>query len=546
MLKETLIVPILLGAGIAGGGFTPGGGGIGDPVTPDYPHLQVKIDDGIEVGTDVKALQDGAVYYIKSYLNPNYVISLESNNITNGYNVVLSEKYTDPWGGCHKSQMFVAKKETDSYGNDAWSFSPYEYQSMDLKFSDDLEFNDGARDTLSVRNRIEETPFVNMFQTPECSVFANSFRLFPGEDEYDGSFRIGTADIYGDETDFAILDEEIEDGYTKVRKDFYDDEMPEMYHWYFEKAPYIGINVDNVVDLTPEGGHYYGFKISSAGYYTIRVSKPFFLREPNYTANDFIDTSLTLYENGPVLAFANANRDETEEIIEYIYLHPGRNYSIGVGYYNHPGKVCVSVKAVETVYSVTYASDENGKDFRKAGFNFVDDMSDYFMQMNMRNLVNPAADEILTKRDMNNVQRLQNPYFMMVSDEGSQIGKVKLNTNTEISYTDLPSMEGCELALWLSTRSAYNNSCIAYRAAKTKKAHYSIGFKGEVTPELAEMFVEYFWRHYFWEDTLDSAIDRTIFYIARELNVSNQANVSVLHPTIYIRNTSGSITTHQY
>ena len=33
MLKETLIVPILLGAGIAGGGFTPGAGGIGDPGT---------------------------------------------------------------------------------------------------------------------------------------------------------------------------------------------------------------------------------------------------------------------------------------------------------------------------------------------------------------------------------------------------------------------------------------------------------------------------------------------------------------------------------
>ena len=177
MLKETLIVPILLGAGIAGGGFTPGAGGIGDPVMPNFPDMLLTSDDGIQIGTDVKALQDGAVYYIKSYLNPNYVISLESNNVTNGDNLVLAEKYTNQWGGYYTSQMFVARKETDSYGNDAWSFSPYDYQSMVLKFSDDLELNDGARDTLSVRNRIEDGAFVNMFQTPERSVFANSFRL---------------------------------------------------------------------------------------------------------------------------------------------------------------------------------------------------------------------------------------------------------------------------------------------------------------------------------------------------------------------------------
>ena len=545
MLKETLIVPILLGAGIAGGGFTPGAGGIGDPVMPNFPDMLLTSDDGIQIGTDVKALQDGAVYYIKSYLNPNYVISLESNNVTNGDNLVLAEKYTNQWGGYYTSQMFVARKETDSYGNDAWSFSPYDYQSMVLKFSDDLELNDGARDTLSVRNRIEDGAFVNMFQTPERSVFANSFRLFPGSDEYTGTFRIGNSDIYGDETDFAILEDEIEDG-IKVRKDYYDDEMPEMYHWYFEKATPLGINVQNVVEILPEGNNYYQFKVSAPGYYTIKTRKPNFIREPSLNASDFVDTKMMLYENGPVLVFCNHNSDSSVEVIEGVFLHPGRNYGIGLGYVNHPGKVCLSIEAEQTVYSVTYASDENGKDYRKAGYNFVDDMSDYFMQMNMRNLVNPSADEILNKKDINYVQRLQNPYFMMVSEEGSQTGKIKLNANTEISYTDLPSMEGCELALWLSTRSALNNSCIAYRAAKTKKAHYSIGFKGEVTPELAEMFVEYFWCEYFWEDTLDSAIDRTIFYIARELNVSSQANVSILHPTIYIRNASGSITTHQY
>ena len=549
MLKEMLVIPVILGAGIIGGTNGPSKDGIGDKIIPDFPALQMTIDSGIEIGTNVNRLQDGAIYVIKSALDQNYALTLEHDNITNGDNIVLKEKYVSEYTrySAALNQCFVARKETDRFGEDAWSFTPYRKEAYVLKFSEDSDMPGGAKDTLSVRKKIEDDPFIDMRQTPECSVYSGSFRVF-GQSlgfEAPSRFRIGNMDEYGNEFDFAILDDEIEDGVTKVRLDYYDEEMPENYQWYFEKANSLGINVDNVYSIEGDTPIYCDFKVPADGYYTIKVRNANFL-QPELIANDFVDVVMYLYENGPVMCFMNANSEGTDEIIEHVYLNPMNNYSIALNSRNHPGKVVLSVMGYENAYCVTYASDEPGHDFRKVGNDFASDMSNAFMQMPVRNLVNPNANEILNKKDINGKARLQNPYFMMVSEEGSQTGKIKLNATTEIGYTDLPSMEGCEVALWLSTNSAFNNSCIAYRAAKNKKAHNSIGFRGNVTPELAELFSYYFWREYLWEDDLFLGLDRVVQDLARELNVSRYADISILHPIVYTRNPSGSISVTQY
>ena len=420
--------------------------------------------------TPVAEIEDGAVYMIRSTQSPNLYWDLTGGSLSNGTQVQLYE--------CNYShaQKFYIKKQFDMDGYTTYRISPLFAYDKVLRLNKNEEYSKVV---------VGDETYKNDFQ-----LFSDKFIFIPA---IGNPTQFHIAAVCDDVMNWKYTVDSVESGQKIIVRNHASYTLRK-HTWELVKTDYVGLNVGNKTRVEGTNEFRYVARVPRLGRYVIET----------YHCDSYaIDTYLTLKRDSDNTVVATDDESGEWHNAKIVYdFETIEEFSILVrGFNNNERGYCYLVfRPEKTIYfSGTYDYD-NQKCDRVTALNKCKDslkQMGYFLEVQ----ANFKHNSVYSERDWEGKLKIDRDYYVFYghgSNDGTHSAYFDSKNVNWVHKSAIPTLSNTGLMLWMTCYggkepNSGNEHCFAMAAAM-KGADYSLGFRGVVYANQANVFVQEFFK----------------------------------------------------
>ena len=421
--------------------------------------------------TPVTEIEDGAVYMIRSAENPNLVWDLTNGSLNNGTQVQLYDvNYSH-------AQKFYIKKQFEVDGSTTYRMSPLFAYDKVLRLNKNEEYSKVV---------VGDETYKNDFQ-----LFSDKFRFIPVASN---PIHFYIAAVCDDIMNWKYTVDSVECGQKIIVRNHSSFTLRK-HAWELVKTDYVGLNVGNTTLINGKNETRYVARVPYTGRYVVETH--------SFDTNVVVDTYLTLYRDSDGVRVDYSDDDGEGRNAKIVYnFETIEEFSIFVrGYSDNTHGFCYLVLRPEkTVYfSGTYDYD-NQKCDRVTALNKCKNSlgkMGYFLEVQ----ANFNHNSVYSEQDWEGKLKIDRDYYVFYGhggNEGTYSAYFDSKNVDWVRQSVIPTLSNTGLMLWMTCRGGKepdtgSEHCFAMAAAM-KGATYSLGFRGDIYANEADVFVKEFFK----------------------------------------------------
>ena len=445
--------------------------------------------------TNSETLENGAVYFIRSSANNNYLWDMPNGNTDNGTQPILCD-----YNG-FGNQRFILREEAEYENKMYYTIIPLYAPSKTLKIENS---NDNVFLTLSSNNNNSYSNFLS-----------NKFII----EKTNTGYKISTGSSTF--TKYLCVQDNLVQTYNKIEQIECSNPDSNLFcNWEFCKTDSLGLDLLNKVYIDRTSISYFNITPPTLGEYIIETGKCG-LRN--------IDTYLQIYDGNNLIAF-NDDIDGANNRYSKISINFNNYSDLSVrvrGYTtNDIGNIYLVFRPKYPLYfSAMYDYDKNNNDRPSTLESIKESLPNHYIEVQANRGKNAILDFA-----PNGKQKINSEYYVFSGHGFSNASGVEFynGSNSEgaitegLMWDEIPSMNGTKIALWMSCHSARNyfkneniNTQMTSMAYQTTYmgAEYSLGYVGTIYDTTQRDFPKNFFdavQNNSIKDAIDIATEKTI------------------------------------
>lgn len=423
--------------------------------TPTIKQIQ---HAGSNSFTYANNIEDGEIYFIRSYQDDNKVFSIAGNSYSSGSKIQVASSVG------YAYQRFIAKKIYDSFGQNSFQLIPLNNQLRNL--------------AITGRNAAESAKLELKNSKTYDSIDGDKFRFIPSSSS---TFKIATGS--SGFTKYLTAENYNFNQNIDIVQKAYDNNHQQSFLWRLMKTDSMGLNKRYQVYASLEG-YDFNLRVPTTGNYIIKTE---------WVNNIFVDTCLSLKtSSGSQIAFNDDYNGSYCSCLD-IQLQANTDYKLNVSAIDDYGFVDVIIYPKNQVFFNSYVEEEN-LDTRE-DMNEPDTLFNLYGYIFNHNINSSKAD--LGREEIDGFLPMQREYYM-ISTHGSTSGAIVINPYEELTGNtgwyypnDLPNMSTNTLSVWSVCHGGMPNN-IAQNAAQ-RGSTYSLGWNGTIGTDTSRYFTNMLW-----------------------------------------------------